>query len=125
MSFWGIVILSLWLVLAYVIDFASGMLGARWFGASRWGIAGVFIGGIAGLFFGPIGLIAGPLVGGIACELVFAKKQLQPAAKSAWGSLLGAGVGLVVRVIVSLAMIATFRPAVLPECSYGASYSSQ
>ncbi len=108
MSFWGIVILSLLLVIAYVIDFAAGMMGARWFGASRWGIAGVFIGGIVGMFFGPFGLILGPLVGGIACELIFAKKQLHPAAKSAWGSLLGAGVGLVVRVIVSLAMIATF-----------------
>lgn len=108
MSFWGIVILSVWLVIAYVIDFAAGMMGARWFGASRWGIAGVFIGGIVGMFFGPFGLILGPIVGGIACELIFAKKQLHPAAKSAWGSLLGAGVGLVVRVIVSLAMIATF-----------------
>ncbi|MCB1276080.1 DUF456 domain-containing protein, partial [Prosthecobacter sp.] len=69
---------------------------------------GVFIGGIAGMFFMPLGLVLGPLIGGIAFELLFAKKRLQPAAKSAWGSLLGTGVGLVLRLVVSCAMIATF-----------------
>lgn len=113
MSTSGIVLLSVLLVVAYVVDFVSGAMGARWFGASRWGIGGVFVGGLVGMFFGPVGLILGPLVGGISCELIFAKKRLQPAAKSAWGSLLGAGVGLLVRVIVSIAMIATFLLDVL------------
>ncbi|MEZ5384127.1 MAG: DUF456 domain-containing protein [Prosthecobacter sp.] len=108
MGMWGLIIFSLLLVIAYVLDFVSGALGARWFGASRWGIAGVFIGGIAGMFFMPLGLVLGPLIGGIAFELLFAKKRLQPAAKSAWGSLLGTGVGLVLRLVVSCAMIATF-----------------
>lgn len=108
MGAWGFVILALLLVLSYVVDFASGAMGARWFGASRWGIAGVFIGGIVGMFFIPFGLILGPLIGGLAFEIIFAKKRLQPAAKSAWGSLLGTGVGLVLRLVVSVAMIATF-----------------
>jgi hypothetical protein len=108
MSTWGFVVLSLGLVLSYVVDFASGAMGARWFGASRWGIAGVFIGGIVGMFFIPFGLVLGPLIGGVAFELIFAKKRLHPAAKSAWGSLLGTGVGLVLRLIVALAMVATF-----------------
>jgi len=108
MSAWGIVILLLWMVIAYVVDFVSGMVGARWFGASRWGIAGVFIGGIVGMFFMPFGLVLGPVIGGIAFELIFAKMRLQPAAKSAWGSILGTGVGLVVRVVISFVMIATF-----------------
>lgn len=107
MSTWGFVLLSLGLVLSYVVDFASGAMGARWFGASRWGIAGVFVGGIVGMFFVPFGLILGPLIGGVGFELAFAKKRLQPAAMSAWGSLLGTGVGLVLRLIVALAMVAT------------------
>ena len=107
MSIWGLVMLSLGLVLSYVVDFVSGALGARWFGASRWGIAGVFIGGIVGMFFVPVGLILGPLLGGVSFELIFAKKRLQPAAKSAWGSLLGTGVGLVLRLILALGMVAT------------------
>ena len=72
MSTWGIVLLIVWFCLAYAVDFFSGMMGARWFGASRWGITGVFIGGIVGLFFGPLGLLLGPLVGGFAFEMLFA-----------------------------------------------------
>jgi uncharacterized protein YqgC (DUF456 family) len=113
MSTWGIVLLILWFCLAYAVDFFSGMMGARWFGASRWGITGVFIGGIVGLFFGPLGLLLGPLIGGFAFELFFAKQRLHPAIKSTWGTLLGTGVGLVLRVLISLAMIATFLIDVL------------
>jgi len=106
MSWQGITILSVLLVLAYVVDMAAGALGARWFGASRWGIAGVFVGGLVGLFFAPIGFIVGPLAGGLAFELIFAKKRMAPAVKSTWGTLLGTGLGLVVRVGVSLGMVA-------------------
>ena len=113
MSAWGIVLLSLGVVLSCVIDFVSGAMGARWFGASRWGIAGVFVGGIVGMFFAPFGLILGPLIGGVGFELAFAKKRLQPAAMSAWGSLLGTGVGLVLRLIVALGMVAAFLLDVL------------
>jgi uncharacterized protein YqgC (DUF456 family) len=113
MSTWGIVLLIVWFCLAYAVDFFSGVMGARWFGASRWGITGVFIGGIVGLFFGPLGLLLGPLAGGFAFELFFAKQRLQPAIKSTWGTLLGTGVGLVLRVLISLAMIATFLIDVL------------
>ena len=108
MSWQGILILAVLLAAAYAIDFFSGMLGARWFGASRWGVLGVFVGGIVGLFLGLPGLILGPLVGGFAFELLFAKKQLRPAVNSTWGTLLGTGVGLVVRIAVSVVMIAVF-----------------
>jgi uncharacterized protein len=107
MSWQGIVILSLWLALAYAVDFFSGAVGARWFGASRWGIAGVVAGGIVGLFFAPLGFVLGPLAGALLFEMFFAKKRFQPAVKSTWGTLLGTGVGLVVRIMISLAMIAT------------------
>lgn len=108
MSWQGIALMALLLVIASVIDFVSGMLGARWFGASRWGIAGVFVGGIVGLFLGLPGLILGPLIGGFAFEMLFAKMEFKPAAKSTWGTLLGTGVGLVARIAVSLIMIVVF-----------------
>jgi uncharacterized protein YqgC (DUF456 family) len=107
MSWQGILILCLLLVLAYFVDLAAGAMGARWFGASRWGIVGVFVGGIVGLFFAPIGFIVGPLLGGLVFEVLFAKKRMAPAVKSTWGTLLGTGVGLIVRVFVSLLMIIT------------------
>jgi hypothetical protein len=113
MSWQGIVVLSLLLVASYVVDVAAGAMGARWFGASRWGIAGVFVGGLIGLFFAPIGFVIGPLAGGLVFELIFAKKRMAPAVKSTWGTLLGTGVGLVVRLGLSLAMIATVLADVL------------
>lgn len=108
MSWGGIAILALLLVVAYVIDFVSGMLGARWFGATRWGVAGVMVGGIVGLFFGLPGLILGPLVGGFGFEILFARQAIQPAVKSTWGTILGTGVGLVVRVLISGLMVGVF-----------------
>lgn len=107
MGWQGMVILFLWLVLAYVVDVLSGAMGARWFGASRWGMAGVVVGGLVGLFFAPLGFIIGPLAGALAFEIFFAKKRLHPAVKSTWGTLLGTGVGLVLRLLISLAMVAT------------------
>jgi uncharacterized protein YqgC (DUF456 family) len=107
MSWQGITILSLLLVASYVVDMAAGAMGARWFGASRWGIAGVFVGGLVGLFFAPLGFVVGPLAGGLAFELIFAKKRIAPAVKSTWGTLLGTGVGLVLRLGLSVGMIAT------------------
>jgi uncharacterized protein YqgC (DUF456 family) len=68
---------------------------------------GVFVGGIIGLFFAPLGFILGPLIGGLAFELIFAKKRMAPAVKSTWGTLLGTGVGLAVRFALALAMVAT------------------
>ncbi len=108
LSWTGIALLALLLAVAYAIDFASGMLGARWFGASKWGVFGVFAGGIVGLFFGLPGLIFGPLVGGFAFELLLAKKEFKPAVRSTWGTLLGTGVGLLARIGISVAMIAVF-----------------
>ena len=108
MSWAGMALLGLLLAVAYAIDFFSGILGARWFGASRWGLWGVFFGGVVGLFLGLPGLILGPLVGGFVFEMAFAKKELKPAAHSTWGTLLGTGVGLVARVAVSAVMIGVF-----------------
>ena len=108
MSWSGIAVMALLLVVAYAIDFFSGILGARWFGASRWGLWGVFLGGVVGLFFGLPGLILGPLAGGFAFEMLFAKMELKPAAKSTWGTLLGTGLGLVARLAVSVVMVAVF-----------------
>lgn len=108
LSWTGIAVLALLLAVAYAIDFASGMLGARWFGASKWGVFGVFAGGIVGFFFGLPGLIFGPLAGGFAFEMLLAKKELKPAARSTWGTLLGTGVGLLARIGISVVMIAVF-----------------
>jgi hypothetical protein len=106
-SLWGIVWLTILLILSYVIDTLSGFVGARWFGASGWGITGAAIGSLIGLFFFPIGIILGPLAGGFLFEKIFAKKRTQDAAKSTAGNLVGTGIGLLLRLLVSIIMTVT------------------
>jgi uncharacterized protein YqgC (DUF456 family) len=108
MSWWGISLMALLLGLSFLVDFASGALGTKHFGGSRWGIGGVIVGGIVGLFFGLPGLIIGPLVGGFVAEMFFARKQFHPALRATWGTVVGTTVGMVARVGISVAMIAVF-----------------
>lgn len=108
MGWWGIALEAALMLIAYAVDFFSGALGSKYFGGSRWGCAGVLIGGIVGLFFSLPGLILGPLIGGFVFELVFAGQKVSSAAKSTFGTATGMGVGLMARLLISGAMIAWF-----------------
>ena len=107
-SWWSIGILFVLTIIAYVLDFTSGAMGTRKFGGSKWGVAGVIIGGIIGMFFSLPGLIIGPLLGGFAFEMIFARKEFHPAVKSTWGTVIGTGVGLALRLAVSIVMVIIF-----------------
>ncbi len=107
-SWWSVVLIGLLCVAAYVVDFISGAMGTKWFGGSKWGIWGVLIGGVVGLFFMPVGLIAGPLIGGFALEILFAKKKLGPATKATVGTAVGAALGLIAKLVIGLLMAGIF-----------------
>lgn len=94
-------------ILSYALDFVSGALGAKWFGATRWGAIGGIIGAIVGLFFGIIGLFIAPLIGVLVGELL-GGKGLLPAGKSTWGTLLGTTAGIIARLLIAVVMIAWF-----------------
>lgn len=105
---WFVAVESILLVLAFATDFFCGALGARWFGGSAWGVSGVVLGALVGFFFGLPGMILGPLIGCFVFELILARKPVQPAAKSAVGTAIGTGVGLVSRLGIGFAMVAVF-----------------
>ncbi len=107
-GWWTVAIEAVLMLISYAVDFFSGALGSKYFGGSRWGCAGVVLGGIVGLFFSLPGIILGPLIGGFVFELIFAGKKISHAAKSTVGTATGMGVGLIVRLIISGAMIAWF-----------------
>ena len=92
------------------IDFASGWIGARRFGATRWGSLGAIIGAIAGLFFGLPGLLIGPVIGALAGELI-GGKQLVDAGRAGWGALLGNLAGMLGKLLIALAMVSWFLVA--------------
>jgi uncharacterized protein YqgC (DUF456 family) len=83
-------------------------MGAKYFGSTKWGIWGALLGGILGIFFVPIGIFLGPVIGALAAEMIIAKRQLKPAAKSTWGTVVGTMAGLVLKTILGLAMVGYF-----------------
>src|SRR5450631_510689 len=79
-GWWIIGVLLVMAILSYVVDVVAGAMGARRYGASKWGAWGGFLGAIVGLFFGLPGLLLGPVIGVLAGELILARKQIGPAA---------------------------------------------
>jgi len=106
-----IVVLALLTLLSYAFDILGSCFGAKYFGATRWGTWGAIAGGLFGLLFGPIGLLAGPVLGAVAGEFM-AGKRLIDAGRAGWGSLLGTLGATVGKLIIAIAMIATFFLAV-------------
>lgn len=107
-----IVALGALMGLTLLLDFVSGAVGAKWFGATRWGALGGIIGAVVGMFFGLVGIIVGPLVGVMLGELLGGKGIL-PAGRSTWGTLVGTTAGMIVKFVVALVMIAWFLVAAL------------
>jgi len=105
---WGtLVILTVFVLLAQALDLISGSMGAKYFGATRWGAVGGILGALVGLFFGLPGIFLGPLLGVLIGELLGGKGML-PAGKSTWGSLLGTTAGIVGKLTIAVIMIAWF-----------------
>lgn len=99
-------------LLSQAIDFLSSAAGAKYFGATRWGVIGGLAGGIVGLFFGLPGLIIGPLVGVLAGELLGGQRLL-PATRSTWGTVIGTGVGMIAKVAIAAVMVGWFLLALV------------
>lgn len=104
--------LTILMLLSQVLDFFSGSLGAKYFGATRWGAIGGILGAVVGIFFGLPGIFLGPLAGVLAGELL-GGRGLLPAGKSTWGTLLGTAAGMAGKLIIGSIMIIWFLIAAL------------
>jgi hypothetical protein len=102
-----LVVLGALTVLALVVDFVAGLLGARRVGASRYALIGAALGTVVGLFFGLPGLLFGPFAGALLGELG-AGATLHRAAGVGLGTWLGFLVGSVVKLGVCFAMLGIF-----------------
>lgn len=88
-----LIIMFLLVVVVSVLDYVVGILGAKKFGATKYGIIGSIVGTLAGIFFfPPFGMLAGAIIGAIAGELIAGKKGLT-AFKAGWGVIVGSLVG--------------------------------
>ncbi len=107
MSWWMLGILLLLTLLSYVLDLAGGYLGTKYFGASRWGMVGMFAGVVVGIFTGFVTLLVAPVLGAIVGELI-AGQRLIKAGKAGWGALLGKLAGMVAQLALGLTMVILF-----------------
>ena len=107
----SIVVLVLLTLATYALDFLSGYFGAKYFGATKWGMFGAVIGALVGIVFGIIGLFIGPVIGAITGEFI-AGKRLIDAGRAGWGSLLGNLGGMIGKLVIALVMITIFLTTV-------------
>ncbi len=99
-------------VLAWVLDYVAGLLGAKKAGASRQALVGAAIGTVAGLLFGLVGVLFLPLVGAAAGEYLARRNQAQ-AVKVGVATWLGLLVGMLAKVVIACVMVGIFVVALV------------
>ena len=109
----SIAVLVLLTLATYALDFLGAYFGAKYFGATKWGMYGAIFGALAGLFFGIIGLFVGPVIGALAGEFIAGKRMID-AGRAGWGSLLGNLAGMIGKLVIALVMITIFLMTVPP-----------
>jgi len=111
-SWMTLAVLTALMLVSLVLDIVSGSLGAKYFGATRWGAIGGILGALVGIFWGPIGLFAGPIVGVLLGEML-GGQGLLPAGRSTWGTFLGTVAGMVGKFAIAILMIGWFLVATM------------
>lgn len=105
--FWTIQIL--FLVLLFVADTLSNLVGVKKFGGSKAGMWGSTIGLLVGPFVIPVaGIILGPFLGAIIGELIVNHKDIKQAFKTGIGSLVGFLTSVVTKGSLMIIMIIIF-----------------
>jgi hypothetical protein len=100
--------LFFWLAITIVVTVLDYIIPAKFTrlaGGSKAGSWGAMIGLLAGVFFTAIGMIAGCFIGALAGELLFEKKDLGTACRSALGAFAGVMAGTGIKLIASVAMM--------------------
>lgn len=96
------------MVVSLLIDYFAGVVGAKKYGATKYGTWGSFLGGIVGvLIFNIPGLLVGPFAGAVIGEIVSGKK-IDQALKVGFGSVLGLAGGAFFKFVIALAMIVIY-----------------
>jgi uncharacterized protein YqgC (DUF456 family) len=75
-----------------VADYIIPLLGAKRYGASKWGIWGSVIGMAVGIFFSPFGMVLGALIGAVVAEWLVQKEKGR-ALRAGWGVFIGSLLG--------------------------------
>lgn len=105
-----VVFLSVVAVLAWLLDFVAGLMGAQRVGASKQALVGAAVGTVLGVFMGLVGVLFMPLVGAAVGEYMAQKSQGRPL-KVGVATWVGMMLGMVAKVVLSFVMVGVFLGA--------------
>lgn len=108
-----LIILGSLTLLSVLLNYLSTVLGAKFFGSTKTGLAGALLGTVAGIFiFPPVGIILGPLAGAFIGEYISnqdAKKSL----RAGIGAVIGMFSGIVFQFALAVGIFISFLIKVL------------
>lgn len=99
-------------VLAWVLDYVAGLLGAQRAGASREALIGAALGTVVGLFMGLVGVLFMPLVGAAVGEYI-ARRDHGQAVRVGAATWIGLMLGLIAKVVLAFMMVGIFLAALV------------
>lgn len=109
-------LLAVLAALAWALDYAAGLLGARKAGASRLALVGAALGTVVGLLMGLVGVFFMPLVGAAVGEYWARRQEARAthrALKVGVATWLGIMAGLLAKVVISCMMVGIFVVALV------------
>ena len=83
-----VIILAVVTILVSVMDYIIPLLGAKRYGASKWGVWGSVLGMAIGIFWSPFGMLAGAFIGAVVFEWLVGKRKGE-ALRAGWGVVMG------------------------------------
>jgi len=108
-----VMVLGVVALIAYLVEYAGGLLGAKIGGGGRYTMLGIVLGAILGLIIGgPPGLVVGTVAGAMLGALTEGKTPAQ-AGRAAIYSVLGIVGAKLVQFVLAIAIIISFLVAIL------------
>ena len=101
---WTLGVCGVLALLGVAVDYLAGALGAKKFGATKWGVLGAIVGIVPGLFFGLPGMILGPAIGAVAFEY-WKNPDFKAASKAGAGVMIGFAIGIVAKCAIAFAIV--------------------
>jgi len=112
LSWMAIGFVAIFWACSVIVDFVGVLLGTKWFGGGKWGMAGASGGALIGMLFSLRLLVLGTILGAIAAERLVAKRTNTEAMKAGVGAALGFVISTIARLACACVMIGLFVVAV-------------
>lgn len=95
-----VIVLAIVTILVIVMDYVIPLLGAKKYGASKWGVWGSVLGMAIGIFWSPFAMLLGAFIGAVVVEWLVWKTKGE-ALRAGWGVVVGTLFATVLRLGVS------------------------